>query len=149
FDDDHRTREFGPQGAALILELQRLRQAFEAEDGQARKPSRRPKPRSAEPPPRRPKPPPKRKRKSRMSKAIDVCLQQFGLKPPPAPPKPAFRPSSPPIDIEPVPPRRPASPTIAPDDLLAMDLTKLAPEIPGPFELNPSIGLEARGAALP
>jgi HlyD family secretion protein len=148
FGDDHRAGEFGPQGAALIMELQRLRQAFEAEDGQARKPPRRQKPRGAEPPPRRRKPPapPKRQRKSRVSKAIDVCLQQFGLK---APAKPAQRLHPPPLDIEHPPPRRAASPAIAPDDLLAMDLTKLAPEIPGPFELSPSIGLDAPAAALP
>jgi HlyD family secretion protein len=146
FGDDRRTREFGPQGAALILELQRLRQAFEAEDGQARKPPRRPKQLSAEQPPRRRKPPQKRRRKGRMSKAIEVCLQQFGLK---SPAKPAHRRSPPPLDMEHAPPHRAASPTIAPDDLLAMDLTKLAPEIPGLIDINPSIGLDTPAAALP
>ncbi|HLZ00547.1 MAG TPA: HlyD family type I secretion periplasmic adaptor subunit [Bradyrhizobium sp.] len=142
--DDPRANEFGPQGAALILELQRLWQAFEAENTDARKP-RAPKRRGAEQPKRRRAPPPKRRRKSRVGKVIDVCLQQFGLK---APAEPAERRNPPPLDIERPPPRR-ASPTIAPDNLLAMDLTKLAPEIAGPFDLGPSIGLESPDSAQP
>src|SRR5690242_21781225 len=87
WSDESRTGEFGPQGEALILELQRLRHAFDAESAQARK-SRSPKRGGTEAKrqQRKPPPPPKRKRrKSRVSQAIDVCLQQIGLKAPPPP----------------------------------------------------------------
>lgn len=140
--DDPRAKEFGPQGAALILELQRLWQAFEAENTDARRP-RAPKRRGTEQAQRRRAPPARRRRKrSRVGKVIDACLQQFGLKLP-AEPEQRRTPSR--FDIEPSPPHR-ASPAIAPDDLLAMDLTKLAPEIAGPFDLGPSIDLESPDA---
>ena len=143
--DDPRAKEFGPQGAALILELQRLWQAFEAENTDARRP-RAPKRRGTEQAQRRRAPPARRRRKrSRVGKVIDACLQQFGLKPP-AELEQRRNPSR--FDIEPSPPRR-ASPAIAPDDLLAMDLTKLAPEIAGPFDLGPSIELESPDATEP
>jgi HlyD family secretion protein len=78
----------GPQGAALILELQRLRQAFDEGDprpAQARQPSRDrvrpPQDRSHSTGPRRPRQP-KRKRKSTIGRAIDACLEQFGLNTP-------------------------------------------------------------------
>ena len=38
WSDDPRASEFGPQGAALILELQRLRHAFDDEIQRPRKP---------------------------------------------------------------------------------------------------------------
>ncbi|MGZ5871933.1 MAG: HlyD family type I secretion periplasmic adaptor subunit [Bradyrhizobium sp.] len=69
----------GPQGAALILELQRLRQAFEHEDmneahpPQARRPARDDlhlaRQRAAR----------SRRKKGRMGRVIDVCLEQFGF----------------------------------------------------------------------
>ena len=71
----------GPQGAALILELQRLRQAFEHEE-----PDEPPAPQSrraardglrAAAPHRTRQP--KRKRKGKMGRALDVCLEQLGL----------------------------------------------------------------------
>jgi len=134
--DEPRTGEFGPQGEALILELQRLRHAFDAENAEARK-SRGPKRGGAEAKRQQRKPPPpKRKhKKSRVSQAIDVCLQQIGLK---APPPPPARRQAPVFDHEQTPPPRRASPTIVPDDLLAMDLTKLAPDVPGLIETGPS-----------
>lgn len=67
----------GPQGAALILELQRLRQAFVHEEPdqpqapQARRPARE----SLRPAPR----PRTRQRKGKMGRALDVCLEQLGL----------------------------------------------------------------------
>jgi HlyD family secretion protein len=78
----------GPQGAALILELQRLRRAFDEEnpdDGRPRGPSRdrvqadkrRPLPKHGKSKRGRPK---SAKRKSKVGQAIDVCLVQFGLK---------------------------------------------------------------------
>ena len=68
----------GPQGAALILELQRLRQAFEHDEPdapQARRPARE----GSTPAPRLRTRQPKRKRKGKMGRAIDVCLEQFGF----------------------------------------------------------------------
>jgi HlyD family secretion protein len=69
----------GPQGAALILELQRLRQAFEQEEpdephaSKARRPARE----SLRPAPRQRTR--QRKRKGKMGRALDVCLEQLGL----------------------------------------------------------------------
>jgi HlyD family secretion protein len=72
----------GPQEAALILELQRLRQAFDSEiangpraakanSSASNASGRRIAPHTSRP---------KRRKKGRMSRAINVCLQQFGLK---------------------------------------------------------------------
>jgi HlyD family secretion protein len=70
----------GPQGEALILELQRLRHAFDEEKpGKPRRGSSRERQEAERL--RRPGPP-KRRRKSRMGKALDICLQQIGLKAP-------------------------------------------------------------------
>ncbi|HMH63574.1 MAG TPA: hypothetical protein VK561_20160 [Bradyrhizobium sp.] len=72
----------GPQGAALILELERLREAFDQEDandlptrqaprfarGDMRPPGERQRARK-----------PKRPRKGKMGRAIEVCLEQLGF----------------------------------------------------------------------
>ena len=69
----------GPQGAALILELQRLRQAFEQEqpdaphEAKARRPARE----SLRPAPRQRTR--QRKHKGKMGRALDLCLEQLGL----------------------------------------------------------------------
>jgi membrane fusion protein, type I secretion system len=73
-------RDVGPQGAALILELQRLRQAFERDDWneeRAPKPHRPPR-HDARPagPPRRSAPQPPSK--SGMGRVIEMCLGPFG-----------------------------------------------------------------------
>jgi HlyD family secretion protein len=70
----------GPQGAALILELQRLRQAFEREDAdephaQTRRPARE----EVRPPAAARTRQPKRPRKGKMGRAFDICLEQLGL----------------------------------------------------------------------
>src|SRR6266446_1855986 len=69
----------GPQGEALILELQRLRQAFDDGGRQGRRPGRTPRD-NFEPDRHRRGNAPKRRRKGRMGKAIDVWLTQCGLK---------------------------------------------------------------------
>jgi membrane fusion protein, type I secretion system len=71
----------GPQGEALILELQRLRQAFDGDGDKSRKAGRASRDNS-EPGRHRPGNAPKRRRKGRMGQAIDVWLTQFGLKAP-------------------------------------------------------------------
>jgi HlyD family secretion protein len=82
FDDERYARgpdgeSAGPQGAALILELQRLRQAFEHENQQATPPRRaaRTGPRPA---PRHPAPP-KRPRKGKMGRVLDAWLGPLGF----------------------------------------------------------------------
>jgi len=144
WNDDSAAGEFGPQGAALILELQRLRRAFDEESRNARRPAegRR---RNSEPPRRhRAGPPKRRRRKSRMAEAINVCLQQIGLKAldHKVQPRELLR------EAAPLPPRR-RSPTLAPRDPLTMDLARLTPEIGAPIELNPLMGLESVDPALP
>jgi membrane fusion protein, type I secretion system len=166
WNDDPAAGEFGPQGAALILELRRLRHAFDEENRSSRRPADAGR-RGSEAPRRRRANPPKRSRKGRVAKAIDVCLQQIGLKSPeqemhprelpreaaPPPSREHLRVAAPPPPREHLreaapPPRRP-SPTLAPRDPLTMDLGKLAPEISRPFKLDPSMGLENVEAALP
>ncbi len=88
--DDHRTfagrtshrwahagtgEAIGPQGAALILELQRLRQAFEHQEADAREEL----PRGSNSTSRERSNPPKGRRHGKMGRVIDACLEQFGL----------------------------------------------------------------------
>ncbi len=81
WNDEPQADGVGPQGEALILELQRLRQAFDDDDGNNRRAGRRSRD-GSEPDRYRRGKPPKRRRKGRMGKAIDVWLTQFGLKTP-------------------------------------------------------------------
>ena len=71
----------GPQGAALILELQRLRQAFDSEDAKGAQSSQAPRParEGFRPAGRQPTRQPKRRRKGKVGWAIDVCLDQLGF----------------------------------------------------------------------
>jgi HlyD family secretion protein len=143
WNGDPRSQDFGLQGAALILELRRLRHAFDEEGRGQRKP--RGAPRSAKKPdPHRRPGPPKRPRKSRMSKVVAACLQQIGLKEAPE----IERRQRPSHDLDVPPPHEP-SPTLAPRDPLTMDLAKLAPEISGLIDVSSSISLESPDAALP
>jgi HlyD family secretion protein len=66
-----RQESVGPQGAALILELQRLRGAFDNPDGDGG-------PRKQ----RRSTPRQRKRRKGTIGRAIDVCLVQLGLNAP-------------------------------------------------------------------
>jgi len=79
WNDEPPADSVGPQGEALILELQRLRQAFDDGGRQGRRPGRAPRD-NFEPDRHRRGNAPKRRRKGRMGKAIDVWLTQFGLK---------------------------------------------------------------------
>jgi HlyD family secretion protein len=69
----------GPQGEALILELQRLREAFDDDDATNRR-SGRPSREGSQADRHRRGNAPKRQRKGKMGQAIDVWLTQFGLK---------------------------------------------------------------------
>src|SRR5690349_17999380 len=166
---DPQSDEFGPQGDALILELQRLRRAIDAEKNEIRASRHKPRAKTKLDPRRHQAAKRKRKSKSksRVRQAIAVCLQQFGLKSPlefellqePAPPPrvptyrpprepapPAREPASPPRETAP-PPRRP-SPTLAPRDPLTMDLTSLAPASPNRIAADPAADADVRHRAL-
>src|SRR5690348_14274422 len=70
---------YGPQGSALIMELQRLRQAFDDDDGDprtGRRGSRDGAGRNRRQPSRRSK----RKKKGTVERALDICLRPFGLR---------------------------------------------------------------------
>jgi HlyD family secretion protein len=129
----------GPQGAALILEMQRLRHAFENEHGddpgtaRPRGPTLDVPVRERRPPP--PKRRPGRRRKGKMGRAFDVCLEQFGFRPAEPPKRGHEAPLAP--DIPP-PRRRGRDRLLAIDDALAMDLTRPAPDMP-PAEPLPLI----------
>ena len=136
----------GPQGAALILELQRLRHAFEHEDvnevhaPQTRRPARdglRPagRPRTRQP---------KRQRKGKMGRAIDICLEQFGFN--------AVAPAGHASKNRPVPgensaPRRRSIITL--DNPVPMDALRPGPELPGADNKRPSTPIETPQLVLP
>ncbi len=119
----------GPQGAALILELERLREAFDQEDandlptrqaprfarGDMRPPGERQRARK-----------PKRPRKGKMGRAIEVCLEQLGFI---AAPAGRGRDTREPRVSSP--PRRPQPGVISLDGSIPMDLLKPGREIPG------------------
>ncbi|MBV8575532.1 MAG: HlyD family type I secretion periplasmic adaptor subunit [Acetobacteraceae bacterium] len=151
----------GPQGAALILELQRLRRAFDEENPDNRRP-RGPSRDRAEadrrrPPPKHGKPKKGRsksaKHKSKVGQAIDVCLVQFGLKTPVDEPyerqidEPRARQIGEPRkrqmprDVTGAAPRRP-SPPIAPDQPAAIDAAGAVPTKPTAGELHRTMHLE-------
>lgn len=71
----------GPQGAALILELQRLRRAFELENLDDPHPPqpRRPPRGDHRPPPRQRAAKPKRPPKGKMGRVLDACLAPLGF----------------------------------------------------------------------
>lgn len=114
----------GPQGEALIIELQRLRHALDGERG-ARQRSRAPSGRAEAHKRQAPRQPqalrPRRKPKSKVKLAIDICLKPFGIKAPPEAQE---------LPVEPVvsPPHR-QSPSILPSDPVAMDLEKPGPNM--------------------
>jgi HlyD family secretion protein len=108
---DSRQEAVGPQGAALILELQRLRGAFDdqgADDGGSRRPRRAP-----------PRQRSQKRRKGTIGRAIDVCLVQLGLNAP-EPVEPRRGPSG--NRSASAAPRR-RSPALVPDGLRPSDVT--------------------------
>jgi HlyD family secretion protein len=75
----------GPQGAALIMELQRLRRAFEHEEAPSNPSNSRPASSSTV---RRKSGRPKPTQKRTMARAIDACLGRIGLASPASPAQP-------------------------------------------------------------
>src|SRR4051812_46090788 len=73
-------RDVGPQGAALILELQRLRQAFERDEwNETQQQPRRPRGDDGRPAGPRRRRAPKKSKKRGVGRVIEMCLEQFGL----------------------------------------------------------------------
>ncbi|BAM89985.1 putative secretion protein, HlyD family [Bradyrhizobium oligotrophicum S58] len=86
FDDEDyvrpKTRAVGPQGDALILELQRLQGAFDDgsdEDPRQRRGARDGGKKRRRPPPSQARVKPRKKKGSTMGRALDVSLSLFGL----------------------------------------------------------------------
>lgn len=118
----------GSQSAALILELQRLSQAFDGEIRNHQRVRRKaPDTDPSERPVREQSRRPRRPRKSRVGQVIDFCLEQVGIKPG----APAERSMEPPEKAHVTPPRHP-SPSLVPFRTLPMELTKPGPAMPAP-----------------
>jgi HlyD family secretion protein len=137
----------GPQGAALILELQRLRQAFEHEE-----PNRphAPQPRHSardglRPAARQRTRPPKRRQKGKMARAIDVCLEQFGF----IAAVPAAGSSEQAREPAAAQPQHRRSPIIAPDDPSLINLTRPGPDVSGPDDKRYAMHIESPRLVLP
>jgi HlyD family secretion protein len=126
----------GPQGEALILELQRLRQALDGERGDGRHPpgpSGRGEPRKRQAP-RKPQPlRPRRKPKSTVKRAIDICLKPFGVKAPVQ----AEDGSRSLVETVVSPSHRQSQP-VFPRDTILMDLGKPRPDMPVLEDSRPS-----------
>ena len=110
----------GPQGAALILELQRLRQAFERENQPepSRQQPRRTPPDGQRAPGQRPRQArPKRRKKGKVGRVLDAWLGPFGFQADaPGGDTPAARGSHAVREPEFTNPHRARGPIIAPDD---------------------------------
>jgi HlyD family secretion protein len=135
----------GPQGPALILELQRLRQAFEREDvnelhtQQARRAARDDlhlaRQRAARP-----------KRKiGKMGRVIDICLEQFGF----AAAAPSGRRSEHAYEPNTAPPPRRRNPIIAPDDPSLINVTTPGTHLREPNGKYQSMHIEGPRLTLP
>ena len=129
WSDEPYTDSVEPQGEALILELQRLRQALDGERRNGRQPPgppgrgearKRPAPGKPQQQTRGP-----RRKKSRVELAIDLCLKPFGIKAPVQ----AEAGNSP--HVEPVlAPAYRESPPLFPRDPVLMDLDRPGPGMP-------------------
>jgi HlyD family secretion protein len=137
----------GPQGAALILELQRLREAFEREDANENHVPQAPSPARGglRPAARQRAHRSKRQRRSKIARAIDVFLQQLGFT--------AATPSACRIQHAcapaAAPARRPSKPIIAPDHPSSINVTTPKPELPTPDVKYQSMQIESSQLILP
>ena len=130
---------FGPQGAALILELQHLRRAFDSEirshqdaaRAQLAAPDTPSHPIGARASRR------KRRKKGRMERVIDFWLEQFGFRSAAS----AERRIEPPDEALVTPQRHPGQ-SVAPIRPLSIDLTKPAPETAAPDAEHQSMARE-------
>jgi HlyD family secretion protein len=135
----------GPQGEALILELQRLRRALDSERGDNRNPpgpSGRGEGRKRQAPRKPPPPRPRRKPKSTIKLAIDRWMKSFGSEAPVQEDG-----SHPPVEPVAPPPHRQSSP-LFPSDPIYMDLRNPVPGI-AVREDSPLREVEGDRAATP
>jgi HlyD family secretion protein len=139
----------GPQGAALILELQRLRHAFEREDLQDLNEPHAPRARG--PARGNPRPTvhrravrPKRQHKGKMGRAIDVCLEQFGFNA-----VTVGRRGEMAREPTAAPPPRRHSPSIVPERPTPMDVSNSGPELPGRENKYQSMHIDSPRLTLP
>jgi membrane fusion protein, type I secretion system len=138
----------GPQGEALILELQRLRQAFEQENPDCRHAPRK---RAASRDDARPAPAarqrvqgPRRRQKGKMGRVIDVWLEQFGWSGAAA----ARRRNETARGPAAVPPQRGRAPAVTPDDRPSRNRAAAGPDIAARDARPPKARKEAaRGPA--
>jgi HlyD family secretion protein len=133
----------GPQGAALILELQKLRHAFEAEGFSDRRARASPGDGTQRKQQQGYGPPKQRRRKGRVEQAIDICLQPFRLKAPAPPERKAQTRVEARVEARAQPPRRRSVPDAPPKPAP----TRLA--TPRPDGLHQSMRLDRIDAALP
>jgi HlyD family secretion protein len=144
-NDYSRSRDFGPQGQALILELQRLRRAFDEEADSPRRPHAAPRHGDAKQGPRRrPGPLPKRRQQSRMREILDACVQQIGLKKTPT----IERRLTPSHHLDSLSVRNPGS-TSPSRQPLEMNLARLARDMGAPLRVSPPISPESVDATRP
>jgi HlyD family secretion protein len=129
----------GPQGAALILELQKLRHAFDVEGFNNRQARASPVDSTQRKRQQGKGPPKKRRQKGRVEQAIDLCLQTFRLKASASPERKAQAR----VDANTQPSRRRSAPN-APHKPAPAHLTTLRPN-----GLHQSMRLDRLDAALP
>jgi HlyD family secretion protein len=132
----------GPQGAALILELQRLRQAFEHEEPNEADALEPPHPAHsrARPATGRRAHRPKRRSKGKMGRVIDVCLEQFGLSATLPTTGGGERAGDPAFDR---PPRQPHGVLLEPANPSLINLPQPGPERGGPEDKYQSMYVES------
>jgi HlyD family secretion protein len=144
---ESRGEGIGPQGAALILELQRLREAFEHEDANESHVPQAPRPARGglRPVAQQRARQSKRQRKGKMGRAIDVCLKQLGLT--------AAAPSVRRIEHACKPAAAPArgrsKPISAPDHPSPINVTTPGSELPTPDVKHQSMQIESPRLVLP
>src|SRR5260370_16616051 len=126
---DPKPDELGPQGAALVLELQRLRRAFDSEirSNQDAARAQLAAPDTSAQPIRAQASRRKRRKKGKLVRVVEFWLEQFGFKSA----APAERSIEPPDEAPVTPPRHPGQ-SLLPPPLLSKHLTKPRPEIPAP-----------------
>src|SRR5260370_1223005 len=135
---DPNPEKCGPQGAALILELQRLRRAFDSEirSNQDAARAQLAAPDTSAQPIRAQASRRKRRKKGKLVRVGEFWLAQFGFKSA----APAERSMEPPDEAPVTPPRHPGQ-SLVPHRVLSKDLTKPGPEIPAPDAAHQSMVL--------
>jgi HlyD family secretion protein len=145
-ESDTNSDGVGPQGAALILELQRLRRAFEHQEaGDPFRPKAdRTARRGTRPAKRQKSSKPRRRSKGKMGRVIDVCLGQIGLA---SGGRAARRNEK--IDEPAYLQTRGLSPTIAPEDPAPIDFRQTSLEYARSNDKNKLMQLECPSMELP